>query len=157
MAGVIVVGVDGSEPSRAALAWAVKQAELTDARLVAIHAWVFVPPGPLAEPGMLPAAGVVDFEHMLKAEEEAARAELESALADAFPDGIPERVEPKLVDGDPGLVLEAEAEKADLAVVGHRGRSGLASVLLGSVSRHLVDKARCPVVVVKAQPESRKS
>jgi nucleotide-binding universal stress UspA family protein len=152
MAGLIVVGVDGSEPSRAALAWAVEEAELRDARVAAIHAWVFVPPGPLAEPGMMPAAGV-DFARMLKAEEDAARAELESALEAAFPDGIPERVEPKLVDGDPAQVLEAEAADADLAVVGSRGRSALASALLGSVSRHLVHNARCPVVVVKAEPE----
>jgi nucleotide-binding universal stress UspA family protein len=150
VAGRIVVGVDGSPSSRAALRWAVGEAALRDATVVAVHAWSFVPPAPLAEPGMMP-IGALDLTGQLEAERRAAQAELDAALADAFPDGTPEGVEPKLVDGEPAGVLEAEASGADLVVVGSRGRSGLAYVLLGSVSRHVVDHAPCPVVVVKAE------
>jgi nucleotide-binding universal stress UspA family protein len=149
MAGVIVVGVDGSPSSRAALEWAVEEAVLRDGRVVAVHAWTFVLPAPLGEPGMMPIP-TGDLPGQIEAEEEAAAAELEAALADAFPDGPPASLEPKLVDGDAVDVLEREARTADLLVVGSRGRSGLASVLLGSVSRHVVDHASCPVVVVKA-------
>jgi nucleotide-binding universal stress UspA family protein len=149
MAGAIVVGVDGSEASRTALRWAAEEAELRDARVRAVHVWSFVPPAPLVEPGMMPTAAT-DFARTLEAEQNAARAELEAALADAFPDGLPDRVEPKLADGDAGSVLDAESRDADLVVVGSRGRSGIVAAVLGSVSRHVVHNARCPVVVVKA-------
>ena len=54
MPGRIVVGVDGSEPSHEALRWAAAEAELRGARIVAAHAWTFVPPTPIGEPGMVP-------------------------------------------------------------------------------------------------------
>jgi nucleotide-binding universal stress UspA family protein len=81
----------------------------------------------------------------------AAQAELEEALAGAFPDGTSGEIETKLAEGDAAEQLAAEATGADLLVVGSRGRSGIASVLLGSVSSHLVSHAPCPVVVVKAR------
>lgn len=149
VAGKIVVGVDGSPASREALRWAAAEAELRDARVVAVHAWAFIPPAPLAEPGMIPVAAV-DIPGAVDAEREAAQAELDGALAEAFSDGVPERVEGRLVEGDAAEVLELEAHGADLVVVGSRGRGGIASVLLGSVSRHVVDHAVCPAVVVKA-------
>ena len=144
-----MVGVDGSAASRAALRWAAEEARLRGAALVALHAWAYVPPPPIGEPGMIPLpAG--DLAGQLEAERAAAEAELDAALADAFPEGEPEGLERRLVEGDPAEVLEAEAARADLLVVGSRGRSGFASVLLGSVTRHVVDHAPCPVVVVKA-------
>jgi nucleotide-binding universal stress UspA family protein len=149
MPGTIVVGVDGSAPSLAALRWAADEARLRDGRLVAVHAWVFIPPAPLAEPGLAPIpAG--DLTGQLEAQRDAAEAELDAALADAFPEPAPVDVERKLVDDDPAEVLEREGKTADLIVVGSRGRSGIAAALLGSVSRHVVDHAACPVVVVKA-------
>lgn len=150
MAGTIVVGVDGSEPSHEALRWASAEARLRDARLVVVHVWTFVPPTPIGEPGMIPMPPG-DYAGQLEAERAAAQAELEEALAAAFPDGAPGEIETKLVEGDAAEQLAAEAAGADLLVVGSRGRSGLASVLLGSVSSHLVSHAPCPVVVVKAR------
>ena len=54
-------------------------------------------------------------------------------------------------DGDPGdsIAAAAEAEQADLVVVGTRGRSGAERMLLGSVSDHVVRHAECPVLVVR--------
>lgn len=150
MAGVIVVGVDGSSASREALRWAAEEARLRDARLVAIFAWTFVPPAPMAEPGMIPMPAM-DFPGQLEAERKAAEEELRSAVQGAFAESAsPVEVERKLVEGDPAEVLEAEGSEADLVVVGSHGRSAIAAALLGSVSKHVVDHARCPVVVVKS-------
>ena len=149
MPGTIVVGVDGSEPSHEALRFAVVEARLREARVAAVHVWAFIPPTPIGDPGMMPMpAG--DYPGQLGAERAAAEAELEDALAAAFPDGVPGEVEARLAEGDPAEALVAAAEGADLLVVGSRGRTGIASALLGSVSRHVVSHAPCPVVVVKA-------
>ena len=149
MPGTIVVGVDGSEASHEALRWAASEAELRGARIVAAHVWTFVPPTPIGEPGMIPMpAG--DYVGQLEAERNAAQAELDAAVAEVFPDGAPDDLESKLLEGDAEDALVREATDADLLVVGSRGRSGIASVLLGSVSRHVVSHAPCPVVVVKA-------
>jgi len=147
--GTIVVGVDGSPASREALRWAAEEADLRGATLAAVWAWTFVPPAPLAEPGMIPMPAM-DFPGALEAERAAVEEEFASAIAEAFPQGPPQELERKLVEGDPAHVLEAEAQSADLVVVGSRGRSGIAAALLGSVSKHVVDHAACPVVVVKA-------
>jgi nucleotide-binding universal stress UspA family protein len=151
MPGTIVVGVDGSAPSLAALRWAADEAKLRDARLVAVHAWVFIPPAPLAEPGLGPIP-VADLPAQLEAMRDAAEAELASAVEQVFPEAPPVEVERKLAEGDPGEALEKESRTADLVVVGSRGRSGITSALLGSVSKHVADHAACPVVVVKAPP-----
>jgi len=149
MPGTIVVGVDGSEASHEALRFAVAEARLRDARVVAVHVWTFIPPTPIGDPGMMPMpAG--DYPGQLEAERAAAEAELEGALAAAFPEGTPGEVEARLAEGDAAEALVDEAEGAELLVVGSRGRSGIASVLLGSVSRHVVSHAPRPVVVVKA-------
>jgi len=152
MPGTIVVAVDGSEASREALRWAAEEARLREAAVRVVHVWTFVPPTPIGEPGMIPMpAG--DYAGQLEAERAAARAELDAAVADAFPHGATVGVDAALVEGDAGEQLVAEAAGADLLVVGSRGRSGIASVLLGSVSSHLVGHAPCPVVVVKARPK----
>ena len=149
MPGTIVVGVDGSPPSVAALRWAAEEAALREAHLVAVHARTYVPPAPIAEPGMIPLPGS-DLAGQLAAERGAAQAELEAAITDAFPSGTPVEIEEQLAEDSAGEALVAASEGVDLVVVGSSGRGGLASALLGSVSRHVVSHAHCPVVVVKA-------
>jgi nucleotide-binding universal stress UspA family protein len=63
-------------------------------------------------------------------------------------------VRPLLVEGRPVPSLVRAAADADLLVVGSRGRSGIAAVILGSVSSACVHYATCPVVVV---PPARRS
>jgi nucleotide-binding universal stress UspA family protein len=150
VSGTIVVGVDGSDPSVAALRWAAEEAVLREAKLVAVHAWAYVPPAPIAEPGMIPLPAT-DLVGQLDAERGAAQAELEAAIDDAFPSGRPVEIEERLVEESAGEALVAAGVEAELLVVGSSGRGGLASAILGSVSRHVVSHADCPVVVVKAQ------
>jgi nucleotide-binding universal stress UspA family protein len=148
MGGVIVVGVDGSGSSHEALRWSVEEARLRSAQVVAIHAWTFIPPQALGDPGLL-AMPAGDIAGELSAENEAAHAVLSTAVEDALGGDPAVEVEQRIVEGDAGEVLVTESAAADLVVVGSHGRSGLTAALLGSVSRHVVDHATCPVVVVK--------
>jgi nucleotide-binding universal stress UspA family protein len=152
VAGRIVVGVDGSPESEAALRWAAEEAALRDAKLVAVAAWSFAPAAPIADPGMIPLPAA-DYADASEAERAAAEEALDEALGRVLGAEAEVDIERKLLEGDAARVLEAEARDADLVVVGSRGRSGIAAVLLGSVSEHVVHHARCPVVVVKAARE----
>ena len=149
MPGTIVVGVDGSAASREALRWAAQEAGLRGARLVAVHAWAFVSVTPIGDPGMIPMPAV-DFPGQLEAEQEAAGADFDAAIAEAFGTESAIEIEKRLVEGDAGNALVSESTGADLVVVGSHGRSGIRAALLGSISRHVVERAACPAVVVKA-------
>jgi nucleotide-binding universal stress UspA family protein len=147
MAGTIVVGIDDSDHAAAALRWAADEARLRGASLVAVHAWTFVPPPALGEPGMI--AIPVDLVGDLEVEREAA----EQAATRIVGEVLGERagsVECRIVDGDAGESLVEASQGADLVVVGSRGRTGIRASLLGSVSAHAVQHAQCPVVIVRA-------
>jgi nucleotide-binding universal stress UspA family protein len=148
VSGVIVVGVDGSETSHEALRWAAEEARLRSSRLVTVYAWSFIAAQPIGDPGML-AVPAGDLPGQLEAESDAAQVALDAAVDAVLGAETGIEVERKLVERDPGEALVAESGDADLVVVGSHGRSGLTAALLGSVSRHVVDHAKCPVVVVK--------
>lgn len=135
----IVVGVDGSESSLAALRWAAVQAACTDARLTVVHAWQL--------PEMGEWVGANPFELERDAFEEQAQAVVQRTIDQAGDLGDVE-VDPATAMGPPARVLLRAAEDADLLVVGSRGRGGFMGLLLGSVSQHCVQHATCPVVVV---------
>ncbi|MGE0877721.1 MAG: universal stress protein [Acidimicrobiia bacterium] len=141
----IVVGVDGSQNSHAALRWALEEANLRKVSVEAIAAWT---PPALAFP--MPETGAplyVDDEVI-----EATKKMLEDAVAEAHQEGDAAgvAVEAKVVRGAPGQVLLEASKSADLLVVGARGHGGFAELLLGSVSSQCVHHASCPVVVVRA-------
>ena len=148
MPGTIVVGVDGSPVSVDALRWAADEARLRGARLLVLHTWEFVPAAPIGDPGLL-AVPSGDLAGQLDVEKQAAEAALESAVAGGLGEGSGVEVESRLVEGDAGSALVDESDAAELVVVGSHGKSGFRAALLGSVSRHVVAHARCPVVVVK--------
>lgn len=143
----MVVGVDGSEHSAAALRWAMEEARLRGAELVAVHAWTFVPPTAVAEPGMIPVAAT-DLMDDLALERQAAERSLDDALASVLGDDA-SSIERILGEGSPSEVLVDASADADLVVVGSRGRGGIKGALLGSVSQHLAQHAHCPVVIVR--------
>jgi nucleotide-binding universal stress UspA family protein len=127
MSRAIVVGVDGSEASAAALRWAAEEARLRSAPLVAVYAWSFIPPQPIGDPGML-AVPAVDLVGQLGAESDVAREALTDAVSDVLGNEPSVEVEQKLLEGDPGDALVAESRSAELVVVGSHGRSGLKAV-----------------------------
>lgn len=134
MARKIVVGVDGSEGSVAALRWALEEAQRREARVDVIHAWHH----PYTD-GM--AAYTVD-------QEEHERRILDRSLAAAGPAAPGVRVETILTHGGAASILLDAAKGADLLVVGSRGRGGFLGVLLGSVSQHCAHHTPCPLVIV---------
>lgn len=137
----IVVGVDGSAPSKDALRWAVNQAQVTGAVVEAVGAW-HVP----ATDGW---ARMLDLvEDLTKASERT----LADAVIEVAGDSCPVIIEQRVLEGQPAQVLLAAARNADLLVVGSRGHGGVVGALLGSVSQYCVHHAPCPVVVVRGQP-----
>lgn len=141
----VVVGVDDSPPSYAALDWAIAEATRRRAPLRLVHvvespSHGLVPPvrhaaGPSA-PG-LPSGAAKAVRTLERA-------------CEAIPD-----VTIASVDGDPASVLIQESAHASLVVVGNRGLGGSRGLLAGSVSVQTAAHARCPVVVVRPHlPES---
>jgi hydrogenase maturation protease len=134
----IVVGVDGSGSSKAALRWAIRQAKLTGSSVEAVTAWHYptaygLPPG---------SEGTLDFEAN-------AKSTLVEALAEVsgFEPDVP--VRPLVTCGVTAEVLLHAAKGADLLVVGSRGYGAFASALLGSVSMYCVLHAHGPVLVLR--------
>ncbi|MGB6453275.1 MAG: universal stress protein [Streptosporangiaceae bacterium] len=138
----IIVGVDGSPSSKAALAWAVRQAEQTDATVEAVIAWhypVMVGGVPFAPIGVLDTADYGEF---------AANVLSDTVSEIVDPDG-PVKVSSAVREGNAAQVLLDLSDGADLLVVGSRGHGGFTEALLGSVSQACVHHARCPVVIIR--------
>lgn len=139
----VLIGVDDSVYSRAAVAWVKGASWAKGTHFIVISASppVFVGPGEAAAPGGV--SELIAQENKLHREiAEKAAAELTSAGLSA---------EGRSVLSDPRAALDdgARQEKADLIVVGSHGRSGITKLLLGSVATHIVTHAPCSVLVVK--------
>lgn len=135
----ILVAVDSSEYSERALAHAETLARAFDAQLSLVHVF----------PSLTTKVGSSDYDIVLDERKEAGRQVLEAMQA-KLEDR--ERVVPtKLVEGPEAeaLVNTAEAQQADLIVMGSRGLGAMAGVLLGSVSRQVARHAPCSVLIVR--------
>ncbi|MBV6697313.1 universal stress protein [Kitasatospora aureofaciens] len=134
----IVVGIDGSPPSKAALRWAVGQAVLTGATVHAVAAWEYPSLygwfAPMVDDGF----------------EQTARRTLTAEVDEVVGRERPVEVRESLVLGHAAEVLLEAAEDADLLVLGSRGRGTFARTLLGSVSTRCAVHGVCPVVIVRA-------
>ncbi|MGC5022345.1 universal stress protein [Micromonospora sp. DT47] len=139
--GPVVVGVDGSPASRAAVEFAAEQASVHGTALRAVHAYTHPVSG---GPGdMQP---LVHDETQLRGEEERVLAESLAGLQERYPD-VPISLD--LVRERPVAALTAASERARLVVVGGRGHGELAGLLLGSVSHAVLHRSTCPVAVVR--------
>lgn len=135
----IVVGVDGSACSVAALRWAAQECRYRGAVLHAVQVWHYpYMVAPVATPLEL------QFEEIELATEAALHKSLQDVLG-AEPDVV---VRAETVEDAPAIGLLRVAEGADLLVVGTRGHGGFSGLLLGSVSHQVTHHAPCPVVVV---------
>jgi nucleotide-binding universal stress UspA family protein len=136
--GRIVVGVDGSLPSKAALAWAIHQAKLTGAVVEAVIAWHH--PASYGYP--VTVSDDTDYSKL------AARVVDDAVTEVAGPAG-PAEIRSKAVEGNAAAALLAASAGAELLVLGSRGHGGFVEALLGSVSQHCVHHATCPVVIIR--------
>jgi nucleotide-binding universal stress UspA family protein len=145
--GRVVVGVDGSENSRAALEWAAEQARKTGGDLVVVHAWTV--------PVMTYGTWLVPYAPALEAKRsfrESARAMVNGVLANANVEDL--HVDVRLVEGHPGDALVRESHDAQMVVVGNRGRRPLAEFVLGSTTQYVSRHSAVPVVVVPERAPS---
>ena len=132
----VVLGIDGSPASEAATALAFDEAARRGVGLVALHVW--------SDVGVFPILGM-DW-HDREREAQEILAERLAGWQERYPDV---RVERKLFCDKPSEWLLKESERAQLVVVGSRGRGGFPGMLLGSVSSAVAQSAPVPVLVVR--------
>jgi nucleotide-binding universal stress UspA family protein len=150
MRNEIVVGLDDSPSSNAALRWAAEQAESVGAVLRAVH--VLDWPYGLSS-ASLPAA--VNVKDLSREELQTAYRQAITAVFDAIsprPDWILQ-----FANGDTGPVLVRQSEDARLLVLGTREHVGLGRLVSGSVSHYCLSHAACPVVAVPAPASDRRA
>ncbi|MGD7001600.1 universal stress protein [Corynebacterium halotolerans] len=139
---IIIVAVDGSEPSRAAVRWAANTADKRGVPLRVVTSFTWPPV--LYNEGLMPSRELFyDFEAAAKEITAEAR-----ALATEVAAGL--EIEETVVEGHPVDVLNGMSGDATMIVMGTRGRGGVPGMVLGSVSAAAVRHADCPVVVVRA-------
>lgn len=130
--GPVLVGVDGSSGSLAALRWA---GGATDGPIRALHVFEY-PFGPEY------AVDGFEWDDPSELGEQVLRRSVEEALGER-PD-----VSTTAVGGDPRQILVEEGAHAAMIVVGARGAGGIGGLLLGSITTGVASRARTPVVVV---------
>jgi nucleotide-binding universal stress UspA family protein len=143
MRNEIVVGLDDSPSSIAALNWAAEQATKLDAPLRAVHV--------LDWPYGLSAAGFPAPADFMDVSREELQESYRRAITAVF-DAVSPRPgwELQFASGDTGRVLVQQSKDARLLVVGTREHVGLGRLLSGSVSHYCLSHAACPVVAVPA-------
>jgi nucleotide-binding universal stress UspA family protein len=136
----IVVGVDGSGGSGAALDFACRRAELTGEDVVVMHGW--------RDGGATGTTRREVPEQFMEriAEEERRLAEAVAGMRSEHPDV---RLEPEAIPVVAWRALSDASAAATLVVVGSRGRGAFTGMLLGSVSQQVLHHAQCPVAVVR--------
>ena len=139
---LVVVGVDGSAESIAALRWAARYATATGARVRALLAWHY--PGVVGGPPIEKAPNAIHNQTEAQMHQT-----LDAAIAKAYEGRETAGVEKGTSYGHPAQALIEASREADLLVVGKQGHGAFTGMLVGSVSIHCVNHAACPVVVIR--------
>ncbi|MFF0633293.1 universal stress protein [Nocardia sp. NPDC004151] len=146
----IVVGVDGSQTSYQAVAWAAVEAESRGWPLHIVVAYgVQSSREPWTAHGMVEHAAVRDEARRVLAE--AVRTAHHAAPEDTIALTTETVEEPALA------TLIERSERARMIVVGNRGRGAIRRAVLGSVSTGLARRAHCPVAIVHGEPDFGRS
>jgi len=134
----IVIGVDGSEPSRRAMQWGIDHARRLDRPVIALHAW------------HLPASSTSFYRPYPAPRDLADQAEhfVHSELDHVDTSDLATTIECRSMSGSAADALIEASAMASVVVVGSRGRGALSRAVLGSVSDRVSHHASAPVVVV---------
>jgi nucleotide-binding universal stress UspA family protein len=135
----VIVGVDASEESLRAVAFAADEARLRAAPLRIVHAL------PTAFRSATVSPGDLDVPELLRSGAQGVLLWAAEAVADRLP---AQAVSTSVVHGDPVGVLREESERAQILVVGSRGVGGVAGLVLGSTASGLAGQTGCPLVVL---------
>jgi nucleotide-binding universal stress UspA family protein len=142
--GTVVVGVDGSPESQAALAFAMREA-------IRRQGWLRVITAAHLPEYWTMAYGTADLpfpEEVIADTKRTARETLDDVV-NTHPELAAAQFIIEAIAGPPGPVLVDASHGADLLVLGHRGRGAIRSALLGSVGLHCILHATCPVTIVR--------
>ncbi|MBB2946370.1 nucleotide-binding universal stress UspA family protein [Actinoplanes lutulentus] len=142
--GPIIVGVDGSTGSEAAIGFAIEQAARRKTGLTAVRAW-----DAFDVWGQKDTMPLVSEPGDLEAEEHRVLSESLAGWAQRYPEVT---VQQEIVRGRAATVLIEQSQHAQLLVTGDRGRGGFAGLLLGSVTQTVLHHAHCSVAVVRPTP-----
>ena len=141
----IAVGIRDPHDAAQTLAFGFEEAALRGADLVAVRAWLWLPPAPHV-PAQAEKAGLQrDRVEQISAEAANAPAETLNAWRDKYPEV---RVHQDLIPGHPGRVLAGYSARADLVVLGRHGRSDSGHPAVGSVRHAVLEHAHGPVAVI---------
>ena len=139
----ILVGVDRSAASTAAIRWAARRAKMSNTGLTLVHAC----------PAVVPGSSLVDWTgptpaDVVREQEEQAKLLLDAAATTATDSAGHLHIQTMAIAGAPVPGLIELSNDAQILVVGRRGRVSLADALLGSLSTAMIHRARCPVAVI---------
>jgi nucleotide-binding universal stress UspA family protein len=149
----IVVGVDGSPCAGVALEFALAEAARRGAQVDVVSVVPTREYWPVGFGMASSSAAVPSLDEIIREVDQETEAFVDAVVAEQgeTAKGITVRVQ--TLAGTPAGVLVEQAQGADLLVVGHRGRGGFASALLGSVGMHCALYAPCPVTIVRRAPD----
>jgi nucleotide-binding universal stress UspA family protein len=133
----VIVGIDGSQAAIHAAEWAADEASGREVPLLMLA--VLKATHPSAE----------DYHRDLAH----AEASLRTARAAVEAKEIPLKIETDILRGQPGVILVSESDDAEMVCVGSTGINRYSRALLGSTATEVAEKARCPVAVIRSQPD----
>jgi len=154
----ILVPIDGSKHAHTALKTALELAKIHNSELEILHVTSYSEEYASTEPesgadetsdeSTSPPEWIEDYLAKLRENDEKMLSEALKDAENLYPEL---KIKAKLLWGRPGKIIVSEAEDGefDLVVIGSRGLGSLAGLVLGSISQHVVNESKTPVLVVK--------
>ena len=143
----IVVGIDASSHSMAALQWAMREAAVNRAPLTVITVEIVAASG-------WGGSQVYGADYDLREKAQKAAEEAVAATAKSLGEAAPESVTVRALLGQPAEQLIEAASDADQLVLGRRGTGGFSRLTMGSISSQVAQHASCPVTIVPDAPQA---